>query len=111
MERTSPDLTEAGTTNMSDRMTTRVVLFSALCAVLASAIGLFGIVGVHWAVASGRSVATDELTTLHATATLQRSVQDAFTTGQAAALSVDPGVRGERLTQLRSTDIPATESA
>jgi diguanylate cyclase (GGDEF)-like protein len=111
MKGMSPDLTEAGTSKMSDRMTTRVVLFSALCAVLASAIGVFGILGVHRAVASGRSVASDELTTLHATARLQRSIQDVFTVGQTAALLVDPGERAERLTELRTTDVPAAESA
>ena len=78
--------------------------------VVAAGIGFVGLVGVRSATDTGRSIASDELTSAVVTAQFGTDAQAALGTGQRLALSDDPSVRKQLAAALIARVIPAVDT-
>ena len=79
-------------------------------ALVAGVIGLVGIIGVHSATDTGRSIASDELTSAVVTARFATDAQSAGVTGQRLALSAGDPLRKQLIDQLTGQDVPAVDT-
>lgn len=96
--------------SLSGRLTRAVIYACVFFALAALGIGAVGIVGVATATNQGIRVASDELATSTATATLGQALAAASTTGQALALDQAPNKRSHLIGVLYNEQLPAVES-
>jgi diguanylate cyclase (GGDEF)-like protein len=96
--------------SLSARVTLGLSFACVIFALVATALGVVGIVGVRSAIGSGNDISRDELATASSTAALSQQLDATYASGQQLLSATDPTQRAQLTAALYNQQIPAVES-